>query len=77
MQSEHPTIYLGDLWLLCSDMDIANAFTAFGTVPGVQIRKQVEKDGKTYAFVSFCDPQSALNACLYMDGTFFRGGQLR
>jgi RNA recognition motif-containing protein len=77
MQNELRTIYIDDLSLLCSDMDIADAFFRCMSVINFHVKNYSGKDGKRYTLVTFYDQQSALNACLLLDGMFFCGDVLR
>jgi hypothetical protein len=72
MQNELHILYVGDLSLLCST-SFADALIKCGAK--VHVKKCVGKGGE--AFVTFCDPQSAVTACLNIDGMFFGSGQLR
>lgn len=72
------SLFLGTLSELCTEQDIINAFSPYGTLLNVRIKKnKTEKRGSSYGFVEFADADSAVYAMNSMDGKLLCGQVLR
>lgn len=71
-------LFLGDLSLFCTEEMVSQAFSVFGEILEVRIkRNKTTKRNLSYGFVEFADATSALNAMNTMNGTLLCGRALR
>eukprot|EP00981_Chlorochromonas_danica_P011646 scaffold4174_cov182-Ochromonas_danica.AAC.6 len=71
-------LFLGDLSLFCTEKDIVSAFSAFGNVINVRIKRSNEsKKHLLYGFVEYESASEAVQAMKSMNGTLFLGRTLK
>ncbi|RYY86585.1 RNA-binding protein [archaeon] len=71
-------LFLGDLSLFCTEKDILEAFSAYGHVTNVRIKRSSEnKKHLLYGFVEYPSAAEAVQAMQAMNGSLFLGRTLR
>jgi RNA recognition motif-containing protein len=71
-------LFLGDLSLFCTEKDILAAFSPYGRVTNVRIKRSNEnKKHLLYGFVEFASAAEAVQAMQSMNGSLFLGRTLR
>ncbi len=72
------TLFVGDLSIYCTKEDIERAFSPFGTIKDIRIKKD-EQTGKylSYGFVEFEEVSAAVNALQNMNGYVLCGRPMR
>lgn len=71
-------LFLGDLSLFCAEKDILSAFSVFGRVTNVRIKRSSEnKKHLLYGFVEYSTAAEAVHAMQSMNGAMFLGRVLR
>eukprot|EP00981_Chlorochromonas_danica_P015471 scaffold12312_cov248-Ochromonas_danica.AAC.8 len=71
-------LFLGDLSLFCAEKDILSAFSVFGRVTNVRIKRSSEnKKHLLYGFVEYSSAAEAIRAMQAMNGAMFLGRILR
>ncbi len=78
MSSVASTLFIGDLAVYCTRDNLETAFSAFGAIKSIRIKKD-EKSGKclAYGFIEFEHVGSAVNALQQMNGYVLCGRPLR
>ena len=72
------TLFLGDLSVFCSEKDIAQAFSGFGNILDLKIKRNNETNASLcYGFITFDYPSEADNALKIMNGENLCGRPLR
>lgn len=71
-------LFLGDLSLFCTEKDILSAFSPYGRVTNVRIKRSNEnKKHLLYGFVEYASASEAVQAMQAMNGSVFLGRALR
>ena len=78
MQSSKFALFLGDLSMHCTEIDLDEAFSPFGAIIEIRVKRSKET-AKTlsYGFLEFATASSAVNAMNAMDGAVLKGRPLR
>ena len=72
------TLFLGDLSIQCSEVDIEEAFAQFGAILEIRIKRSQETSKTlSYGFLEFVTANSATNALNAMDGYVLKGRPMR
>jgi RNA recognition motif-containing protein len=72
------TLFVGDLSIFCTENDLIEAFTPFGTVVEVKIMRCEETNKNLcYGFVKFANAASSIQAMQEMNGRLLSGRPLR
>jgi RNA-binding protein 39 len=75
--TEYRTLFLGDLSIHCSELDIYQLFSQFGRVENVRFKKASKNHNLSYAFVTFHSYQEAELAFRSLNGFMLMGRPLR
>jgi RNA recognition motif-containing protein len=71
-------LFLGDLSMHCSELDLEEAFSPFGTIVEIRIKRSKETSKTlSYGFLEFASAASAVTAMNEMNGMVLKGRPLR
>lgn len=78
MQSAKFALFLGDLSMTCHEADLEEAFSPYGTILEIRVKRSKET-AKTlsYGFLEFDSANAAVTAMNEMDGQVLKGRPLR
>lgn len=71
------SVFVGDLSFFCTEIDLANAFSRFGHVITVEIKRGRHGDSLLHGFVEFDNDTAAERAIQFMNGRKWMGRRLR
>lgn len=72
------TLFLGDLFALCTEADIHDLFAPFGEIAEIKIMRSEETNRNlSYGFIKFLNSLDATKALNAMNGVLFGGRHLR
>eukprot|EP01040_Poterioochromonas_malhamensis_P002156 gene2156-2297_t len=77
-QNQSNVLFIGDLSIFCTEKDLNDLFSGFGTVTEVKIMKSDDKGRSlSYGFVKFSDPADAARAMNHLQHKLLHGRHLR
>lgn len=74
---EYRTLFLGDLSVHCSEIDIRQAFQPFGIIEQIRLKHASVNKTVSYGFITFVYREDAVSAMENLNGTMFLGRMLR
>lgn len=78
LQTSKFGLFLGDLSMLCTEADLEDAFSPFGTIVEIRIKRSKETSKTlSYGFLEFSAAAAAVKAMNDMDGVVLKGRRLR
>jgi RNA recognition motif-containing protein len=72
------TIFVGNLSVFCTELDLEQVFAPFGTILEIRMAKSEDRSKHlSYGFVKFSSVASAQLAMLELDGKILHGRKLK
>ena len=71
------TIFVGDLSYFCTEEDLFNLFSPFGTILTVRVRRGLTGESLMHGFVAFDTPEATRMAIATIDGKEFMGRTIK
>lgn len=70
-------LFVGDLSYFCTEVELAAAFSQFGPIESMEIKRGRHGDSLMHGFIEFKNEADAAQALLVMQGSTFMGRKLR
>lgn len=71
------SLFVGDLSFFCTELELAAAFSPFGPIASLEIKRGRHGDSLMHGFVEFVSDADAVSAIQEMNGKKFMGRKLR
>lgn len=71
------SVFVGDLSFFCTEIELAMAFSPFGEISALEIKRGRYGDSLMHGFVEYTTDIAAQNAIMEMNGKKFMGRKMR